>query len=424
MKKGLLIITFILVAVMLVWFTQPSQALQKYRREIGITYTNDDNNSTSAIQLSWVYQDGDTLAKSTDGKTWTSISLGTPTAGEKITVAGASVPYYSVVYFQVYESGYNNDNRLNTDNATKPLFTTVTAYPPFGNAHAELSNNTQWCAGCHVTHAAEGPYLMKAPNRTALCFTCHGGAGSGSKYNVEKGTVRMKDGSYTKAPAGAFVGNPVATAVYYGPTTSTHVYSYSETPYGPMGNSNVNITWSEIDCNDCHSSHADRSSYRMLKSDPAGNSGNNVYAWLSNSDGMTAETPWYENVSNIGCLNCHDKFNTTQGSNNGNYPVFGVTHYVYRHDTNSSILSYTDRDGNTTALSTDLPLVTNASGSVKKLMCLTCHYPHGTDVTGQDLRSGQEQSAFDKDNAGGYNDYSTMLKRRPYYGVCQDCHKK
>ena len=162
----------------------------------------------------------------------------------------------------------------------------------------------------------------------------------------------------------------------------------------------------------------------MLKSDPAGNSGNNVYAWLSNSDGLTAEAPWYENVSNMGCLNCHDKFNTTQGSNNGNYPVFGVTHYVYRHDSNSSILSYTDRDGNTTALSTDLPLVTNASGSVKKLMCLTCHYPHGTDVTGQDLRSGQELSAFDKDNSGSYNDYSTMLKRRPYYGVCQDCHKK
>lgn len=410
MKKRTLILTLILIVIVFVWFVTPSEALKKYRREIGITYNNTDASLTSNIVLSWVYQNGDTLWKMTDGKNWTSVSIGPYSAGQTATYTENNVPYYSVIYFELREPGYGDANRFNTDTSTMPLFTTVPVYPPLSNAHSELSQNTQWCAGCHVTHTAEGPYLMKSPNRTALCLTCHNG--TGSRYDVEKGLVTMQGSNKTKALGGAFVGG----SVYYPAVTSTHVYSYNEQGYAPGYSVDVNKWWTDVDCNDCHSSHADSSSYRMLKSDFQGG---NVYAWINNSNGLTTETAWYENVSNIGCLNCHDKYNTTQGNNNGNYPVFGVSHYVYRHDTNSSILSYTDRDGLTTALTTTLPLVTSKDGTtVQKLMCLTCHFPHGTAAIGADL------SSFDKDNDTYYDDSSTMLKRRDYYGVCEDCHKK
>lgn len=413
MNKKTFIVTLILTAVIFISLASPGEALKKYRREIGITYNNNDGNLTSNITLSWTFQTGDTLWKMTDGSTWNSVSIGPYSAGETATHTENNVPYYSVIYFELREPGYDDTNRFNSDTITPPKFTTVPVYPPLSNAHSELSQNTRWCAGCHVTHAAEGPYLMKAPNRTALCLTCHNG--TGSRYDVEKGLVTAKNGEKTKALGGAFVGG----SVYYPTITSTHVYTATEQNYAP-GYNTPGTLWNDIDCNDCHSSHADSSSYRMLKRDD--NNGGNVYAWIKNSDGLSTETAFYENVDNMGCIYCHDKYNTTQGSNNGNYPVFGVSHYVYRHDTTSSILSYTDRDGNTTALSTDLPLDTNASGTEKKLMCLTCHYPHGTNAIGSDL------SSFDKNKNGTFGenpgDLTTALKRRDYYGVCQDCHKK
>jgi len=411
MKKRTLILTLILAGALFVSLVSSSEALKPYRREVNVNYNN--NGSGSYITLSWVYNSGDTLHKTWDGKTWEQLSLGSTTPGQLVTVTDAAyVPYYGNIYFELREPGYGTANRTNIDNSTMPLFTTIPAYPPLKNAHSDLAANTEYCAGCHVTHAAEGPYLMKAPNRTALCFTCHGGAGTGSRYNVEKGIVALKNGTYAKALGGAFVGGRPEWDNRT--TTSTHIYSYSEQGYAP-GYSDPGKVWNDVDCNDCHSSHADRSSYRMLKSDDPSNYGN-VYAWAYNQNGL-GETVWYENVSNISCNYCHIKFKGFGGSGSARdatpYPVLGVNHYVYRHNTqNVDISSY---DG---GLTTDLPLE-SPDGSAKKLMCLTCHYPHGTTALGSDL------SAFDRPVFDGvYDHYTTALKRLDYYGVCQNCHKK
>lgn len=433
MKNRSFILTLLLAAGIFISLTVPGEALYKNRREINITYDTVFNAGyCSNITLSWIYANGDTLHKSWDGKSWSQISFTAPTPGQKVTVESATyVPFYSVIYFELRDSTYADANRDVTDKDTKPLFTTVVAYPPNTNAHAELSNNTQWCASCHVTHAADGPFLMKAPTRSALCMTCHDG--SASRYNVVGGTVRLRDGTYAKASGGAFVGRDPAWNDR--PTTSTHVYSYSETGYAP-GFDTPSKVWNDVDCNNCHSTHADRSSYRMLKTiddlqNPNQNFGNNIYAWVYNPDGM-GETTWYENVDGLNCNFCHSEYNTTKGNNNGLYPVFNqfsqnfsVNHYIYRHDTNSSILGYTDRDGNITDLNPTLPVITDVPTNsddpvnVKKLMCLTCHYPHGTTAV------GSEKSSFDRNMSNNLDDdTSTMLKRLDYYGVCENCHQK
>ncbi|MEO5965037.1 MAG: cytochrome c3 family protein [Candidatus Limnocylindrales bacterium] len=43
------------------------------------------------------------------------------------------------------------------------------------------------CAGCHRAHTGQGSNLIAAPNEEALCFTCHGTAGTGATTNVEDG---------------------------------------------------------------------------------------------------------------------------------------------------------------------------------------------------------------------------------------------
>jgi predicted CXXCH cytochrome family protein len=43
------------------------------------------------------------------------------------------------------------------------------------------------CAGCHRAHTAQGFNLIAAPDEEALCFTCHGTAGTGATTNVENG---------------------------------------------------------------------------------------------------------------------------------------------------------------------------------------------------------------------------------------------
>ncbi len=47
--------------------------------------------------------------------------------------------------------------------------------------------NADSCAGCHRAHRAQGEFLLLADSGTALCLSCHGATGLGSKVDVESG---------------------------------------------------------------------------------------------------------------------------------------------------------------------------------------------------------------------------------------------
>jgi predicted CXXCH cytochrome family protein len=43
------------------------------------------------------------------------------------------------------------------------------------------------CASCHRAHTAEGAYLLNAADEESLCYSCHGGSGTGATTDVQNG---------------------------------------------------------------------------------------------------------------------------------------------------------------------------------------------------------------------------------------------
>lgn len=80
-----------------------------------------------------------------------------------------------------------------------------------------------------------------------------------------------------------------------------------------------------------------------------------------------------------------------------NASAFDVSNFDFMAEVDDYPTSFTD-DGSITPTSTHPPITSNA-----KIMCLTCHYSHGTTAVAEE---------------------PTRLRRLDYNGVCEDCHKK
>jgi len=79
--------------------------------------------------------------------------------------------------------------------AAGSLWLFLAAVPAFadGGPHVASVNsgvagvNSDGCAGCHRAHTAQGEFLLKEADETALCLACHGSAGLGATTDVENG---------------------------------------------------------------------------------------------------------------------------------------------------------------------------------------------------------------------------------------------
>ena len=394
--------TLILSIVCLIFFSPSAYAL---RREVGVTFNNDDINLQSEIVLSWEYATGDQMYRTWDGKTWTEIDFAPPTAGQQVTVTSdVYVPYYGLIYFEVRKDAYTSDDRLVSDS---PNFVTIPLYPPLKDAHSEFSTRTELCATCHVTHAAEGPKLVNAASDTELCKTCHGPGATGSRYSVWDGTQRMKDGTF-QASAGGPVLAGVSNDIWNNKTvTSSHI----DATQGPFPGSSFSQTIDlQFNCTDCHSPHASFNGYRLL----LGYNDQPVWSWAYNPTGLLKEQIYYEDFSNSPCFTCHILFEASSASGHTVYstddPYRGSVN-MYRHTAEATdVTAWNGGAAN--------PTITMPLEKEKQIFCLTCHYPHGTTV------GGSVYSSYDKNLDEVYTDSTTALKRMDNSAMCQNCHKK
>lgn len=402
MKRSCLTITVTLLLILV--FNLPALA---ERREVGVTYNNDQANARSQITLTWQFATGDRLFRTWDGRTWTEIPIPAPQQinGQEISVVSdVYVPYYANIYYEVRKQGYAPTDRYTSDSQN---FVTIPVYPPLRNVHSDFTKNTDLCAGCHVTHTAEGPKLIKAANNTELCKICHGPGATGSRYSVWDGTQRLKDGSLQPSNGGPVEAGPSVAAWNFKNVTSSHIDSNS----GPFPGFDTSTYLSEpFGCTDCHTPHASYNGYRLL----TGISNVPVWAWAYNPMGMTKEQIYYEKFDSAYCYNCHALFGKDSGSGHTADPAvdpYTGMRDLFRHTTyNTDVTTWNSGAANPTV---PVPL---ANGS--QIFCLTCHYPHGSTVT------GQVYSSYDKNMNGQYDDYTTALKRMDNSGICQNCHKK
>jgi predicted CXXCH cytochrome family protein len=111
------------------------------------------------------------------------------------------------------------------------------------NPHApDTSLVSDTCAGCHSTHAAQGPALLiDAPPQSTMCFTCHAGTGSDLNVKAQYDAARTDDAVSENDPA--------AREYYEHPALeiSDHVLT-SLDEFGGVSNRHSA-------CGDCHNPH-------------------------------------------------------------------------------------------------------------------------------------------------------------------------
>lgn len=360
--------------------------------------------SGTVISLSWQAQPGEyyDIWQSTDGSTWQKVYT-TPSPGTASYEVASGVRPYVNYYFLVSLQDALTDPAREASVANSTYI--APAYPPNVQPHAFYLKDTNLCAYCHRAHLAPGEKVTVLPSVTELCLTCHDG--TQSKYNVLEGTVdadRDGDGvaeTRIPSPAGPFgsIGGHAAVA------RPESVHTLGVLVRGaPGGNpAGTGEEWEEpLGCESCHDPH-NTHNYRLLTVRTPDNADVRVRAFAVTRDDRE-EGNYLAGIDNF-CLGCHKDYLAPSGA--ASVPASGTytSDGRFRHPVDVPIGS----------LSTTLPLEGLAKDATARVVCLTCHYAHGS------LRAGQRQKPADPD---GPTELANYLLRLDYDSVCQDCHEK
>ncbi len=293
-----------------------------------------------------------------------------------------------------------------------------TDYPA---THYGFSLATEGCAGCHVTHTATAAKLLKNGNtQTDFCYGCH--AGSNSPYDVETGKI-LKIGGDEGTPADwnnstggkfGFLGGGVTSRHDVdSPTVNSSALAANEIP----GNTSGNGFTGGFKCGSCHDVHAgDASNDRLLKSQiwsggtTLATTVNFVYDSATNVVQKYALTANEISAINGYCGLCHNRFNVGDDS-----AKTVTTNNMYRHAIGVAL-----KDGDSTNLMAYVanPDPGNYAANKNIVLCLTCHYAHGTTAV-----ANTGYTSWDRDPASNPATGSgSALLRLDKRGVCYDCH--
>lgn len=291
----------------------------------------------------------------------------------------------------------------------------------FTKTHYGFTTSTEGCAGCHVTHTASVAKLLKTgATQTDFCYSCHGDLTS-SPYDVESGRTlgNLASGPAINRSTAGFFGFNASS--YYGgggTNTSRHMVENLTTPgvdlaaAGIPGNSTGNSIVGGLKCGSCHDVHAgDAANDRLLKdkiwSGQTALSTTIDFVYNANTLIVSdyASTTSARDAINGYCGLCHGKFNV------GDDGAKTLNNNKYRHALGVQVAKNT----------TTLPLghkdnASDAAGN-NQLLCLTCHYAHGSDRA-----ANAGYTSWPLDTTDTWSQYGSVLLRMDKRGVCYDCH--
>lgn len=344
-----------------------------------------------------------TLLRSDDGQNWTTLTSGN-TSGY---YADSNRQNYTNYYYKVTDNGGTSK--------------TTVAYPPDTNPHLPASATFAPCADCHVTHTAVGPKLLSQQTIVDLCTTCHDG--TQSKYDVRNGKVNTGTG-WADTGAGPFgalnAALPVEEFVYEGyRSDSVEAVAYNPTSIHNLGTpieaapGGVSLRAEGISCADCHEPHGS-DNFRNLKSSIYVTDAVYVqvdFKAFAKSDPTKlngfGEKVYYQSGSIFFCSACHSDFNQSTGSGSQSATTTAQPNLALSPDSMNNFMHAvnTPMIMQDEYLTSSLPVETGTG--VNTVVCLTCHFSHGTN------RIGKSKVVN-----------STALIRIAKQGICQDCHQK
>ena len=420
--KRFLLALFLGVIICLPTFLQVQVAKADVLQSISdvsveITASESQPDNTSQIQLRWLSVppvNGGAISYDIEKSTNGGLTFVPLTNITELTWTDNAVPNYTNVIYRLRSKETVGGNTTASD-FSRP----VNVFPPNVNVHDNYMSNTNLCKTCHVTHDGETDKLLNEPTASAVCLTCHEGL-TNSKYDVINGYTKTA-GGIARSLGGAFAHNGVEGDPWNGAST-TSAHSIDETtPVSAPGGLNAS---QPMGCTTCHSAHG-TGNYRMLKktimvpiapntSIPANI---NVVAGAETKTPNSAETPVYISGMETLCQSCHADYTAAAGGGGSGQEVqqrsqFG-TPGMYRHPVN---IAPADK-----GLTTSLPLegTSIARDNTDKMMCLTCHYSHGSTVKDTNVSTVVAGDGTSLDAK-----VSSDLKRSEGMNVCQDCHKK
>ena len=263
-----------------------------------------------------------------------------------------------------------------------------------GGPHGGYTPTTDACAGCHRAHTATGPNLLMVSSGYDLCISCHGATATGANTNVDDGYyLSSRDDvggdydhgaentpDYADLLGGGFINyQGVAVTSIHSPDGAEIAAWGNGVPRGSLAD-----LAESLNCASCHDPHGSPN-YRIINAEV-----NGVSVAVAQVDEGAAKDydteQWGTGTSSV-CAACHGAYHVTRpdsGSDNrddgsGNDDYGGdISTFAHRID-----MSY-NFGGNVNPETVGLggyflPLA--ESGSADRVVCMTCHLPHGTSTT-------------------------------------------
>jgi predicted CXXCH cytochrome family protein len=299
-----------------------------------------------------------------------------------------------------------------------------------GGPHGGYSATTDGCAGCHRAHTATGPNLLVNTSTYDLCMSCHGSTGTGANTNVDDGYYLSsrddQSGGYDHGAAETPDYAPLLGGgfVNYNGVAVTSIHSPDGMDMAAWGNGVVRGSTADLSeglsCASCHDPHGS-SNYRIMNQTINGQPVS--VALVDEGEDKDYDTEqWGSGTSSV-CAACHGAYHVVRsgsGSDNhddegGNLDYGGdISSFAHRID---MAYSY-DNNANPETDGLDgyrLPLA--ESGVADRVVCMTCHLPHGTSAQMTGIADGEGLP-------GNTSAAESALLRIDNRGVCEVCHQK